>query len=109
MKIIMDDYGLETYASSLDALDAFAANIRESDVKNSAILGWEYTSEDLDIDDVWSFEPSMEGIKDRVKEMASKAKSNIVAWAQKLIDLIFGTFNRLIRRQKANSTVLKKT
>ena len=33
----MDDYGLETYASSLDALDAFAANIRESDVKNSDI------------------------------------------------------------------------
>ena len=108
MKIIMDDYGLETYANGLDALEAFAANIRANEIKNDAILEWEYADEDLKIDNIWSCEPSMEGIKERVKEMASKAKSNIVKWAQKLIDLIFSTFNRIIRGQKTNSKVLKK-
>lgn len=108
MKIIMDDLGLETYASSLDALNAFAANIQKSETEVNAILEWEYADEDLNIDEIWSCEPSMEGIKERVKEMASKAKSNIVTWAQKLIDLIFNTFVRIIKGQKADSEVLKK-
>lgn len=108
MKIYMDDYGLETYNSGLDALNAFAANIQASETKVNAILEWEYADEDLNISKIWSCEPSMEGIKERVKEMASKAKSNIVTWAQKLIDLIFDSFNRIIRRQKTNSKVLKR-
>lgn len=108
VKIIMDDYGLETYATGLDALNTFAANIHKNDIENTALLAWEYADEDINIDNIWSLDPSMEGIKERVAEMASKAKSNIVKWAQKLIDLIFSTFNKLIKGQKANSEVLKK-
>lgn len=111
MKIIMDDYGLETYACSLDALDAFAANIHESEIRNNTILGWEYSSEDIDInmENIWLYDESMEGIKERVKDMASKAKSNIITWARKLMDLIFGAFIRIIRGRKTTSVTLKKT
>ena len=92
MEIKMDEAGYEVYYSLDEAVKAFSHNIALENATLDLDIGLLLES---DVDPFSNY--GMEAIGERVKEMASKAKSNFVLYAKKLINLIFGWFIKLIK------------
>lgn len=92
IEIKMDEAGYEVYYSLDEAVKAFSHNIALENATLDLDIGLLLES---DVDPFSNY--GMEAISDRVKEMASKAKSNFVLYAKKLINLIFGWFIKLIK------------
>lgn len=85
IEIKMDEAGYETYYSLDEAVKAFSHNIALENATLDLDIGLILES---DVDPFSNY--GMEAIGERVKEMASKAKSNFVLYAKKLINLLFG-------------------
>lgn len=85
IEIKMDEAGYEVYYSLDEAVKAFTHNIALENATLDLDIGLLLES---DVDPFSNY--GMEAISDRVKEMASKAKSNFVLYAKKLINLLFG-------------------
>lgn len=85
-RIYMDADMLESYASYNEAADSFLEQIALENMTLDAKLQINFEIADNDL-----FSASaMEAISDTVKNMASKAKSNFVTYAKKLINFLFG-------------------
>lgn len=85
IEIKMDEAGYEVYYSLDEAVKAFSHNIALENATLDLDIGLMLES---DVDPFSNY--GMEAISDRVKEMTSKAKSNFVLYAKKLINLLFG-------------------
>lgn len=90
--IILDDYGHETYSSFTEFCEVCgneaALEYTRASAELDALIGLNGISTTIieKLDDL----SGMESIKDKVANMASKAKSNIVLWAKKFINFFFG-------------------
>lgn len=85
-RIYMDEDMLESYGSIHEASEAFLNHISLENMTLDTELQLEFG---FDNDDLFSTQ-AMEAISDTVKNMASKAKSNFVTYAKKLINFLFG-------------------
>lgn len=85
-RIYMDSDMLESYANYNEAADHFLHGIALENITLDTEIQIEFGISD---DDVFS-DYAMEAIGETVKNMASKAKSNFVTYAKKLINFLFG-------------------
>lgn len=85
-RIYMDSDMLESYANYNDAANHFLDTIALENIHLDTEIQLEFGIAD---DDLFS-EYAMEAIGETVKNMASKAKSNFVTYAKKLINFLFG-------------------
>ena len=85
-RIYMDGDMLESYANYDDAANHFLDTIALENIHLDTEIQLEFGIAD---DDLFS-EYAMEAIGETVKNMASKAKSNFVTYAKKLINFLFG-------------------
>lgn len=85
-RIYMDEDMTESYGSIHEASEAFLSHISLENMTLDTELQLEFG---FDNDDLFSTQ-AMEAISDTVKNMASKAKSNFVTYAKKLINFLFG-------------------
>lgn len=114
-RIYMGSDMLESYANYNEAAESFLDGIALENISLDTNIQLEFGITD---DDVFS-DHAMEAIGETVKNMASKAKSNFVTYAKKLINFLFGWLIRFFQGatnvkkamkdsyQKAN-TYLKK-
>ena len=85
-RIYMDQDMLESYASYNDAANCFLDSIALENIHLDTTLQMEF---DIIDDDLFS-NYACETIGETVKNMASKAKSNFVTYAKKLVNFLFG-------------------
>lgn len=85
-RIYMDQDMLESYASYNDAANCFLDSIALENIHLDTTLQMEF---DIVDDDLFS-NYACETIGETVKNMASKAKSNFVTYAKKLVNFLFG-------------------
>lgn len=85
-RIYMDADMLESYASYNEAADSFLEQIALENMTLDANIQINFEIADSDL----FSDSAMEAISDTVKNMASKAKSNFVTYAKKLINFLFG-------------------
>lgn len=85
-RIYMDQDMLESYASYNDAANCFLDSIALENIHLDTTLQMEF---DIIDDDLFS-NYACEAIGETVKNMASKAKSNFVTYAKKLVNFLFG-------------------
>lgn len=86
-KIYMDSDMLESYSSYEAAADAFSRNIALENIHLDTTLQIEFgISNEEDLFSSYA----LEAIGETVKNMASKAKSNFITYAKKLINFLFG-------------------
>lgn len=85
-KVYVDDDMLESYPSYNAAADAFLEHIAFENITLDTDI---QVNLNIGSDDVFST-CAMEAIGETVKNMASKAKSNIVTYSKKLINFLFG-------------------
>ena len=86
MRAIVMENGLERYSSVYEAADSFIRNIALENVELEANLQYDL---DLGNNDVFS-DYAVEAVLEKVANMASKAKSNFVQYAKKLMNFLFG-------------------
>lgn len=92
IEIKMDEVGYEIYHSLDEAVKAFSHNIALESATLDLDIGLMLESE---VDPFSNY--GMEAINEKVKEMASKAKSNFVLYAKKLINFFFGWIIKFIQ------------
>lgn len=85
IEIKMDEAGYEVYYSLDEAVKSFSHNIALENATLDLDIGLLL---DSDVDPFSNY--GMEAISETVKEMASKAKSNFILYAKKLINFFFG-------------------
>lgn len=85
-RIYMDHDMLEGYANYNEAADSFLSSIALENINLDTTLQLEF---DIAEDDLFS-NYACEAIGETVKNMASKAKSNFVTYAKKLVNFLFG-------------------
>ncbi len=86
LRIYMDADMLESYSSYSEAADSFLDQISIENMSLDATIQVNFEISDTDV----FSDHAMEAISDTVKNMASKAKSNFVTYAKKLINFLFG-------------------
>ena len=92
-RIYMNDDMLESYANYNEAANSFLDGIALENIMLDTDIQMEF---DLGDHDVFS-DHAMEAIGETVKNMASKAKSNFVTYAKKLINFLFGWLIRFFQ------------
>ena len=85
-RIYMDHDMLEGYANYNEAADSFLSSIALENINLDTTLQLEFNIAE---DDLFS-NYACEAIGETVKNMASKAKSNFVTYAKKLVNFLFG-------------------
>lgn len=92
-RIYMDSDMLESYANYNEAANSFLDGIALENIGLDTEIQINFGISD---DDVFS-DHAMEAIGETVKNMASKAKSNFVTYAKKLINFLFGWLIRFFQ------------
>ena len=102
-RIYMDDFHYESYANIKEALESW----QEYTTNSSIEVSYELDSQ-VDFDGLSSiimFDEERlqeiigtEGLKDKVKNMASRVKSNLGLWIKKFINFFFGWIIRFFKR-----------
>lgn len=94
-RIYMDEFHYEAYDNYKEALEAWSNQTAHTQIAINADLDYEVGLEGLS--DVIMFDEKKleeyigtEGIKDTVKNMASRVKSNLSLWLKKFINFFFG-------------------
>lgn len=101
----MDQFGLETYSDSYIAAGVFAGNISYESIGIDTKLSIDYDIEN--IENIFTSE-GMEDIKQKIKDMTSKAKANIGPWAKKLVNMVISWFMNIIGKSKDLKSKLGK-
>lgn len=91
-RIMMDEFGYESYANYQEAFEAWSANTTLEQIKINAELDSDFGEEGFSDLILFNLDEAiaMEGFKDKVKNMASKVKSNISLFIKKFINFFFG-------------------
>lgn len=92
MQICLDEYGHETYASFEEFCDHCGELAALDFIRDTATLDASVECAGISTSLLTDLHATIgnESIKDKVANMASKAKSNIVLWAKKFINFFFG-------------------
>ena len=101
----MDNIGLEVYTDSYLAAEVFAGNISYETIALDTKLGFDYDIENME--NIFDSD-GMEDIRQKVKDMASKAKANIIPWSKKLFNMVTTWFMNLIGKTRDLKSKLAK-
>lgn len=96
-RIYMDDFHYESYDNYKEALEAWSVQAAQTQIAINADLDYDIGVEMSGLSDVIMFDEKKleeyigtEGIKDKVKNMASRVKSNLTLWIKKFVNFFFG-------------------
>lgn len=98
-RIYMDEFHYESYDNIKEALDSWSERTAQEQMEINAALDYDIGVEMDGLSDILMFDEKklMEyigtedmGIKDKVKNMASRVKSNLTLWIKKFINFFFG-------------------
>lgn len=95
-KIYMDEFHYESYDNYKEALEAWSERAAHTQWELNAALDYDIGVEMNGLSDILLFDEKKleeyigtEGIKDKVKNMASRVKSNLTIWIKKFINFFF--------------------
>lgn len=96
-RIYMDEFHYESYDNYKEALDAWSTQTAHTQIAINAELDYDIGVEMSGLSDIIMFDEAKlaeyigtEGIKDKVKNMASRVKSNLTLWIKKFVNFFFG-------------------
>jgi hypothetical protein len=95
-RIYMDEFHYESYDNYKEALEAWSERAAHTQWELNAALDYDIGVEMNGLSDILLFDEKKleeyigtEGIKDKVKNMASRVKSNLTIWIKKFINFFF--------------------
>ena len=95
-RIYMDEFHYESYDNYKEALEAWSERAAHTQWELNAALDYDIGVEMNGLSDILLFDEKKleeyigtEGIKDKVKNMASRVKSNLTIWIKKFVNFFF--------------------